>query len=306
MKVLVIGAQGQLSRALVELAKSTNISVVTAGRPELDLLKPSTVARAVEAAAADVVVNAAAYTAVDEAEVEPELAYATNAEGAGHVAEACARKDTPLIHISTDYVFNGALARPYREDDQAAPPGVYGQSKLEGERRVADAWQRHVILRTAWVYSPFGHNFVKSMLRLAANQSEIRVVNDQVGNPTYAPHLAAGILAVARQIASFIEDDLRWGVYHVAGRGEATWFRLAQEVFAQSKPLGGPVAHARPICTDEYPTLARRPANSRFDCSKCAGVFGVRLPEWPIGVAECVRRLVTVKSRSTNTSLGTQ
>ena len=203
MKVLVIGAQGQLARSLLEFAKSADISVVAVGRPELDLLKPTTVARAIEDAASDVVINTAAYTAVDKAEAEPELAYAINAEGAGRVAEACARKNIPLIHISTDYVFNGALARPYREDDQAAPLGVYGQSKLEGERRVADVWQRHIILRTAWVYSPFGHNFVKSMLRLAANRSEIGVVDDQVGNPTYAPHLAAGILAVARQIMSW-------------------------------------------------------------------------------------------------------
>ena len=200
MKVLVIGAQGQLARSLLEVAKSADTSVVAVGRPQLDLLKPDTVSRAIEDAASDVVINTAAYTAVDKAEAEPELAYAINAEGAGRVAEACARKNIPLIHISTDYVFNGALARPYREDDQTAPLGVYGQSKLEGERRVADVWQRHVILRTAWVYSPFGHNFVKSMLRLAANQAEIGVVDDQIGNPTYAPHLAAGILAVARQI----------------------------------------------------------------------------------------------------------
>ena len=252
----MIGAQGQLARALVESAKSTDISVVAVGRPELDLLKPTTVARAIEDVAPDVVVNAAAYTAVDKAEAEPELAYAINAEGAGRVAEACAWKNIPLIHISTDYVFNGVLARPYREDDQPAPLGVYGQSKLEGERLVADVCQRHVILRTAWVYSPFGHNFVKSMLRLADNQSEIGVVDDQVGNPTYAPHLAEGILAVARQIMSGPENDLRWGVYHMAGAGEATWCRLAQEIFAQSKSLGGPVAHVRPIRTAEYPTPA--------------------------------------------------
>ncbi len=159
----------------------------------------------------EIVINTAAYTSVDKAEAEPELAFAINARGAARVAEACARKNIPLIHISTDYVFDGALARPYREDDQPAPLGVYGQSKLEGERLVADVCQRHLILRTAWVYSPFGHNFVKSMLRLAANQSEVGVVDDQIGNPTYAPHLAAGILAVARQIINRLENDLRVG-----------------------------------------------------------------------------------------------
>ena len=305
LKVLVIGAEGQLAHALVETAKSTDIAVVAVGRPELDLLKPTPLARAVEDVAPNVVVNVAAYTGVDKAETEPELAYAINAEGAGRVAEACAGKATPLIHISTDYVFDGELARSYREDDQPAPLGVYAQSKLDGERHVADVCQRHVILRTAWVYSPFGNNFLKTMLRLADNQSEIGVVDDQIGNPTYAPHLAEGILAVARQIISGPENDRRWGVYHMAGAGEATWCRLAREIFAQSKSLGGPVAHVRPIRRAEYPMLAKRPANSRLDCSNCASVFGVRLPEWPIGVAECVRRLLR-SNASLHIALGTQ
>ena len=177
------------------------MTVVAVGRPSLDLLERTTVFRAIDESAPDVVINAAAYTAVDKAEAEPALAYAINADGAGHVAEACARRNASLIHISTDYVFGGPTG-PYREDDPVAPLSIYGHSKLEGERRVADRCQRHVILRTAWVYSPFGHNFVKTMLRLAESRSELGVVDDQIGNPTYAPHLAAGVLAIARQIAS--------------------------------------------------------------------------------------------------------
>ena len=300
MKVLVIGNHGQLARALVESASSRDTSVVAMGRPKLDLLRPTTIAHAIEEIAPDVVVNTAAYTAVDKAEVEPGIAFATNAEGASFVAEACAQRDTPLIHMSTDYVFNGVLTRPYREDDQPAPLSVYGQSKLEGERHVADVCQRHVILRTAWVYSPFGNNFLKTMLRLADNQSEIGVVDDQFGSPTYAPHLAEGILAIATRILSAPGSDHRWGVYHIAGAGEATWCLLAREIFAQSKSLGGPVAQVRPLRTAENPKPARRPANSRFDCLKCATIFGVSLPEWRIGVAECVRRLVGVERSRTS------
>ena len=218
-----------------------------------------TVFRAIDESAPDVVINAAAYTAVDKAETEPALAYAINTEGAGHVAEACARRNTSLMHISTDYVFGGSPG-PNREDDPAAPLNVYGNSKLEGERRVADRHQRHVILRTSWVYSPFGHNFVKTMLQLAESRSELGVVIDQIGNPTYAPHLAAGVLAIARQIAS-MDKAVAPGIYHLAGCGEATWFRFAQEVFGKSEQLGGPVAHLRPISTAQYPTPAKRPSD---------------------------------------------
>jgi dTDP-4-dehydrorhamnose reductase len=305
MKLLVIGTQGQLARSLLEVAKPHDISVVAVGRPELDLLNPTTIFRTIDGAASDVVINAAAYTAVDGAESEPELAYAINAEGAGRVAKVCARRNRPLVHISTDYVFGQGVTGPYREGDPAAPLGVYGHSKLEGERRVADLCQRHIILRTAWVYSPFGHNFVKSMLRLAESRSELGVVDDQIGNPTYAPHLAAGILAIARQIQTSQDKEPPWGIYHAAGSGETTRFRFAQEVFSQSARLGGPGVRLRPISTTDYPTPAKRPADSRLDCSKCARVFGVRLPNWPIGVAECVGRLVEDKARPATNTAGT-
>jgi dTDP-4-dehydrorhamnose reductase len=306
MKLLVTGTQGQLARSLLEVAKLPDTSVVALGRPELDLLNPTTILfRAIDGAAPDVVINAAAYTATDKAEAEPELAYAINAEGAGRVAEVCERRNTPLIHISTDYVFGGGVTGPYREADRAAPLGVYGHSKLEGERRVADRCQRHIILRIAWVHSPFGDNFVKSMLQIAKGRSEIGVVDDQIGNPTYALHLAAGILAIARQILTSPDKEPPWGIYHAAGSGETTWFRFAQEVFSQSERLRGPMARLRPISTTEYSVAAKRPADSRLDCSKCARVFGVRLPDWTIGVAECVWRLVGDKARPATNTVGT-
>jgi dTDP-4-dehydrorhamnose reductase len=275
-------------RALVEVAPSPQVAVVAIGRPELDLLNPTTVFRAIDKYTPDVVINAAAYTAVDKAEAEPELAFAVNAAGAAHVAEACG--NAPLIHISTDYVFAGA--GPYLEGDRAEPLGVYGRSKLAGERRIAERCQRHIILRTAWIHSPFGHNFVRTMLRVAGSRPELGIVDDQIGNPTYAPHLAAAILAIAQHIHTRRVEDMHWGIYHAAGSGEATWFRFAQEVFGQSARLGGPHTSLRPITTAEFTTQARRPADSRLDYSKCERTFDVRLPDWKIGVAECVSRYI--------------
>ena len=271
MKLLVIGTKGQLARSLLELTRPPDLSVIPVGRPDIDLLNPSTICRAIDRAACDVVINAAAYTAVDKAESEPKLAYAINAGGAASIAEACARRNTPFIHISTDYVFGGLGKGPYRESDEAAPLGTYGRSKLEGERRVADLWQKHIILRAAWIYSPFGHNFVKAMLSLAESRPELGIVDDQIGNPTYAPHLAAGIVAIVRQVQTGPDRDASWGLYHLAGSGETTWFRFASEVFSQSERLGGPTARLRTISTAEYPTPAKAAANSRLDCSKCEG-----------------------------------
>ena len=270
IKLLVIGAQGQLARSLVEAAKSHDMSIITAGRPELDLLNPTTIFHTIDRVASDVVINAAAYTWTDKAEAEPGLAYAINAEGAARVAEVCAQRSTPLIHISTDYVFGGVATGPYQESDPAVPLNVYGHSKLEGERRVTDRCEKLILLRTAWVYSPFGRNFVKTMLQLAENRREVCVVNDQMGNPTYASHLAAGILTMARQIQTSQHKDPAWGIYHAAGGGEATWFDLAQEVLSQSERLGGPTACVRPISRREYPNCGK--AACRFS----ARVFEVR------------------------------
>jgi dTDP-4-dehydrorhamnose reductase len=290
LKLLVIGAQGQLAHCLLEASKAEAARVDAVGRPHIDILDPASIDRVIDRHQPNFVINTAAYMKVDNAESEPDQAYAINAVGAGLVAEACSRSNLPLMHISTNYVFDGSNG-PYREESRPAPVNAYGASKLEGERRVASACSQHLIVRTAWLYSPFaGHNFINKIMR-AASCSELAVVDDQTGNPTYAPYLAAALIAI---ISRILETPRRsfWGNYHLAGSGEATWYRLAQEAFAQSAALGGPVPHIRPIRTTEYTTTAPRPVDSRLDCSKCIETFGVTLPRWRNGVAACIARLL--------------
>ena len=292
MKILVIGKEGQVARSLAAAEKPAGITVVALGRPQLDVTEPDTIANAIEAMSPRVVVNAAAYTGVDKAETEPELAGLVNSIGPGNIAEACAERSLPLIHLSTDYVFDGKKGDSYNENDPVAPAGVYGSSKLIGEQRVVDACPQHVILRTAWVYSPYGHNFVKTMLRLAESRAELGVVHDQHGSPTYAPHLADAILAIASHLARDGGGQGHLGVYHAAGTGEATWCELAREVFRRSAEFGGPNATVRAITTEQYPTPAARPANSKLDCIKLERDYRLRLPHWRSGVAACVRNML--------------
>jgi dTDP-4-dehydrorhamnose reductase len=288
VKVLVIGREGQLARGLLEAADGANVQVVAIGRPELDLADETSVAAAVAHERPDVVVNAAAYTAVDRAETEPTVAHAVNALGAEHVAKACAANAIPIIHISTDYVFGGTKHGPYLEDDPTGPVNVYGRTKLEGEQRVAKACERHLILRTAWVHSPWGANFVKTMLRSATTRPSIGVVDDQKGSPTYALHLAGIVLALAARVAA---DGTRWGVYHAVGAGETTWFGFAREVFRYAAEQGLPAADVAAIATSAYPTPARRPANSRLNCDRLRLLLGFELPDWRVGVHDCVARI---------------
>jgi dTDP-4-dehydrorhamnose reductase len=291
MRIAVTGTAGQLACSLRDAARSGQ-TLVMLGRPQLDLADAATIAPALDAAAPDLVVNAAAYTAVDRAESEPDVAAAVNAIAPGHIARWCAAHAVPLIHLSTDYVYDGRKPSPYMESDPTGPVSAYGRSKLAGEQAVADACPRHIIVRTAWVHSPYGANFTKTMLRLAATRAELGVVDDQQGNPTYAPHLAAAILGIAEQIGH--GSDAAWGVYHAAGSGTTTWCGFAREIFAVSARAGGAAAAVKPITTAEYPTPARRPANSRLDCSKLSAAFGITLPDWREGVAECVARLASL------------
>jgi dTDP-4-dehydrorhamnose reductase len=291
VRLVVTGRDGQVAQSLAERATG-DVEVVRVGRPQLDLARPETIAPALAAARPDVVISAAAYTAVDRAEDERDLAFAINAEGAGKVAEAAARIGVPVIHLSTDYVFDGEAEAPYDEDHRPDPRSVYGASKLAGEKAVAEANPHHLILRTAWVYSPFGANFVKTMLRLAADREEIAVVADQWGNPTSALDIADGILLAAsalRRPGSFSA----FGVYHLAGTGAINWSGFARHVLETSARIGGSHACVREIATAEYPTKARRPANSRLSTEKFATIFGWRAPEWRRSTEEVVRRLVT-------------
>jgi dTDP-4-dehydrorhamnose reductase len=290
MRIVVTGKQGQLVTSLIERGAG-KAEIVAVGRPELDLSDPASVARALEARRAEVIVNAAAYTAVDKAETDEETAIRVNADGAGAVAEAAARLGTPIIHISTDYVFDGQLDRPYREDDPTGPTGAYGRSKLDGERRVAAACDNHAILRTAWVYSPFGANFVKTMLRLGETRAELGVVADQRGNPTSALDIADGVLAVAARMMKDPSRELR-GVFHMTGATQASWADFAEEIFARAQKHGRAPVLVKRIATADYPTPAKRPANSRLDNSRLRRLYGVALPDWRPSLADCVARLL--------------
>ncbi|RWN63544.1 MAG: dTDP-4-dehydrorhamnose reductase [Mesorhizobium sp.] len=292
MRLVVTGREGQVVSSLVERARThADIEVVTLGRPELDLAKPETIERALVATRPDLVVSAAAYTAVDQAEDEPDLAFAVNGIGAGHVAAAAARIGAPVIHLSTDYVFDGSGEGAYVEEDEPAPRSVYGASKLAGEQAVAKANPRHLILRTAWVYSPFGRNFVKTMLKLAADRDEIAVVADQWGNPTSALDIADAILHSAVMLHGN-RGFVSFGVYHLAGTGETNWSGFARHILDTSQAFGGPHARVGDIATVDYPTKARRPRNSRLSTQKIATAFGWNAPEWQKSTETVVRCLL--------------
>lgn len=290
MRIAVTGTAGQVVTSLIERGAAAGHEVIAIGRPELDLADPTSVARALEATAPDVIVSAAAYTAVDKAESESALAHTVNGAGGGAVAQAAKALGVPLIHISTDYVFDGTLDRPYVESDPTGPTGVYGASKLAGERAVLDTHDNSAVLRVAWVYSPFGGNFVKTMLRLASDRDELSVVADQVGNPTSALVIADGILKVATNMVSNGSDQLR-GIFHMTAAGEASWADFAEAIFAASATRGGPSARVKHITTADYPTSARRPANSRLDCSLIAKAHGVVLPDWHQSLESVIDRL---------------
>jgi len=292
VRIIVIGKEGQVARSLAERAPNHGAKVVLLGRPKLDLADPSGIEDILLETGGDMIVNAAAYTAVDQAETEPELAEAINGIGAGAVAGAAAAMNVPVIQLSTDYVFDGTADHPYREDDEVSPLGAYGVSKLLGERAVVEETENHVILRTAWVYSPFGKNFVKTMLRLAMDRDEIGVVADQIGSPTSALDIADGILAISRNLLAQPDDRSLRGLFHMTGAGFATWADFASAVFEISAGLGGPSARVKPIATADYPTPAKRPANSRLDCTKLVRVHGVVLPPWRESLEVCLKRLI--------------
>lgn len=292
MRIAVTGKEGQVVRSLIERGAIAKHEIVALGRPELDLASDAAaILSSLETARPDVIVSAAAYTAVDRAETERELAFAINQAGAKAIAVAARHLDVPLIHLSTDYVFDGRKGEPYVETDQTGPTGVYGASKLAGEMEVLAAHSNVAVLRTAWVYSPFGANFVKTMLRLASDCAEISVVSDQRGNPTSALDMADGILAVATNLVAN-SDPSRRGIFHMTGSGEASWAEFAEAIFEASAGAGGPSSHVKPIGTKDYPTPAKRPANSRLAGHKLNLAHGVRLPDWRQSMTNIVARLV--------------
>ncbi|KAA0677451.1 dTDP-4-dehydrorhamnose reductase [Azospirillum brasilense] len=282
MKILILGTSGQVGTELMRAAWPPGTELVGLARPDVDMARPETVEAAVAAHAPDLVVNATAYTAVDKAESDREAAFAVNRDGPARLAAACAARGVPLVHISTDYVFDGTKPAPYTEDDPVAPLGAYGASKEAGEAAVRAALPHHVILRTSWVYAAHGANFVKTMLRFGRERDEMRVVADQHGAPTAAADIAAAIVAIAGRIAVTKDtgNDVPWGTYHFTGTGETTWHGFAERVFQRLETATGRRPRLQAIATADYPTPARRPANSRLDCTRIRTAFGIEAPRW--------------------------
>jgi dTDP-4-dehydrorhamnose reductase len=288
-RVLVIGRNGQLARAIAELGgEFPGLTVDFASRPDIDLTRSREACAVLRSKPFDLLVNAAAYNDVDGAETDAGTAFAVNAEAPGRLAALAAEREAPIVHFSTDYVFRGDAA-PYREIDAAEPLSRYGESKLEGERLAAAANPRHLVIRTAWLFSPFGANFVGTILRLAAEREELRVVADQHGNPTSVTDLARATLAA---VAGLEASDRRFGTYHLAGAKPASRFEFAEAILAASRRLGGPECRIVPVDTASYGSAAARPADSRLDCSRMREAFGVTVPGYRSGLDAVVARLL--------------
>jgi dTDP-4-dehydrorhamnose reductase len=280
MKILIAGKNGQVGRCLVELLEAqTELTFLALGREQLDITDPIQVDKIVSEFQPDIIINAAAYTAVDKAEQESELANAINKEGPQNLALAASNINAAIIHISTDYVFDGESAESYTESDVTAPQGEYGRSKLAGEHAVAQACPKHIILRTAWVFGEHGNNFVKTMLRLAKTRESLGVVADQFGGPTYAGDIANAILTISKQIA---RGSHSYGIYHFSGFPHVNWHSFAEKIFeiAMDKDVIVQPIKVNPITTLDYPTPAKRPANSRLNCNKIDSAFGIEQSDW--------------------------
>lgn len=281
MKILVTGANGQVGHCLTQQLHADKWDFVALTRAELDISDAQAVAAAIAQIQPDVIINAAAYTAVDKAEQEQALAYAINRDGPANLAQAAKQCGAAILHISTDYVFAGDATGTYRENDATAPQGVYGQSKLEGEQAVAAINDKHIILRTAWVFGEHGNNFVKTMIRLGSNRDSLGIVADQEGGPTYAGDIAKALLKIVKHYAT--GNETSWGIYHYSGVPHTSWFDFAQHIFTEAAQAGvynKAVPQLNPITTADYPTPAKRPANSKLDCNKLEQTFGIGPSDW--------------------------
>lgn len=285
--ILVIGRTGQLAQSLKAMGRS---DVICIGRPEGDLADPATLADLMARARPRLVLNAGGFTKVDPAESQMEEAFTLNCDGPAALARLCASAGIPLIHISTDCVFDGRKQSPYIPDDHPNPLSVYGRSKLAGEEAVAVHCRSHLIVRVSWMFSEHADNFVRAMLKLAGQRETISVVCDQIGYPTYCPDLAAGLLVMADQV--MMPGFAAWGTYHLAGSEEIDRASMAEAIFAESRAMGGPSAQVKPVLTRDFPTPAERPLNARLDSGKAAEVFGLQLPDWRTGLQKSVRVLV--------------
>lgn len=291
MKILLTGAQGQVGQAVVQASKNLSIELIACDRQSLDITQKDTIKQLISTIQPDVIINAAAYTAVDRAETEIESAFAINALGPAYLAEVCKTYGIPLLHLSTDYVFNGKASKPYQVHHKIAPLGVYGQSKWEGEEAIRKIHEKHLILRVSWVFGEYGNNFVKTMLRLFQEREEVHIVNDQQGCPTYASDIAEILLSLSQQL---IGSRDKYGTYHYCGTPKTTWYKFAQAIYQQAKkyiPLT--VKSILPIMTADYPTPAVRPKYSVLDCQRFINEFKIHPTEWEQGLNKMLHTLLT-------------
>jgi len=290
MKVLITGANGQLGRELVRLGQRFEFEVHSFSRQQLDITNKNQIEQIFSRISPSLVINAAAYTQVDRAENESDLAYAVNKDGPAYLARYCDDNHLTLIHISTDYVFDGTKGRPYQESDPIAPLGVYGQSKAQGETAIRSILPNHIIVRTSWLYAVYGNNFVKTILKLATEKTTLRVVADQFGSPTSAADLANAVLTIARKISA--SEKIYWGTYHYCCKGITTWHALAEKIIELAMPYAALRArHVEAITTAEWPTPAKRPPYSVLDCSRLKSRFGIEPEAWQQSLKHTIDRI---------------
>ena len=294
MKLLITGANGQLGRGIIDASQSKGCRVQAPSEEDLDITDLAKVDRIITDLQPNLVINTAAYTQVDQAETEEALAFKINKTGCTHLAQICANNQIPLIHISTDYVFDGRKGAPYLETDPISPIGVYGRSKAEGEIEIRSILKEHIILRTSWLYGIHGQNFVKTMLGLATGQKEIRVVADQYGSPTNATDLARTILILCDHLHSKLQ--IKWGTYHYCGSGVISWHTFAEKIMELTRLHGGtPTATVEPVATADYPTRAARPIYSALDCSRIYKHFGISPQPWQKSLEKTIRKLLAAR-----------
>jgi len=294
MKVLVTGADGQLGRELVRLGQSVDFEVYGLNRHQLDITNKIKIKQILARISPSLVINAAAYTHVDRAENESDLAYAVNKDGPTYLARYCANNQLKLIHISTDYVFDGTKSQPYQESDPVAPLGVYGRSKAQGEAAIRSILPNHIIVRTAWLYGVYGNNFVKTILKLAAEKPTLQVVADQFGSPTSAEGLAEALLTISNKINA--NDKIDWGTYHYCCKGITTWHGLAERIIELAAPYAAlQTRQVEAITTAEWPTPAKRPPYSALNCTRIKSRFGIDPEPWPQSLKHTIDRIFSEK-----------
>jgi len=291
MKLLIIGSKGQFGSELVRECKRNDFSFLALDLPEFNITNPSQVEKTLADFKPSIVINASAYTNVDKAETDPEIAFSVNRDGPANLAVPCDKSRIPIIHISTDYVFDGSKGQPYAESDSVSPLGVYGKSKEEGESKLRSILKQHIILRTSWLYGAYGNNFVKTMLRLGNEKEIIKVVSDQYGCPTCAADLAEAVVDISKQIAQNLK--IAWGTYHYCGLGITTWHEFTKTIFEiASQYQNFKVSSVEAITTAQYPTRAKRPAFSALDCGLIKKHFGITQKPWQDSLGKTIKRIL--------------